>query len=254
MRRLARHETAAVATMGAVVDGWAALVDAILVPIVRRELGSVRHDAPADVEQALQRLRDALLASTRHQADELDDTMRAIGAGVADTQLDTFSAAVGVDRDALVRLLELRGVTTDEQIDEFAAQTVDLITSKAEELHDSIRLEVLESYQAGERWEDLSDRLQERLGVAESSADLIAVDQIGKLNSAVGAERSQGVGITHFTWRTVGDERVRPEHEALDGQVFSYAEPPEEGLPGEPVRCRCYADPVLESELAEVAA
>ena len=36
------------------------------------------------------------------------------------------------------------------------------------------------------------------------------------------AERHQRLGIEKFTWDTSGDERVRDEHRALDGQVFSY--------------------------------
>jgi SPP1 gp7 family putative phage head morphogenesis protein len=47
----------------------------------------------------------------------------------------------------------------------------------------------------------------------------------------------------------VGDERVRDEHEGLDGEQFDYDDLPSEGLPGEPIQCRCYAEPVLSAIL-----
>jgi hypothetical protein len=45
---------------------------------------------------------------------------------------------------------------------------------------------------------------------------------------------------------------VRPEHVILHGNIFSYAEPPSEGLPGEPIMCRCSANPVFADILAQL--
>jgi len=46
-----------------------------------------------------------------------------------------------------------------------------------------------------------------------------------------------------YIWVTTGDEKVRPEHEELDGQVRSWYDDPH---PGEEFGCRCYAEPVDE--------
>jgi SPP1 gp7 family putative phage head morphogenesis protein len=40
---------------------------------------------------------------------------------------------------------------------------------------------------------------------------------------------------------------VRPEHEVLDGVVFEWSDPPSEGIPGEPINCRCTAEPDVQS-------
>jgi hypothetical protein len=48
---------------------------------------------------------------------------------------------------------------------------------------------------------------------------------------------------SHYVWRTVRDERVRPTHAALDGLVFSRSNPPAIGHPGREINCRCWAEP-----------
>jgi SPP1 gp7 family putative phage head morphogenesis protein len=52
-----------------------------------------------------------------------------------------------------------------------------------------------------------------------------------------------GRPTTHYTWRTVGDDRVRDTHAALNGQVFSWADPPAHGHPGTEPNCRCWPEP-----------
>ncbi len=81
--------------------------------------------------------------------------------------------------------------------------------------------------------------------VSDSRAELIARDQVLSLNAQITAQRQQDAGITEYVWTTSQDERVRPEHEALEGQTFSWDDPPDEGHPGEAVMCRCVAFPIV---------
>ncbi len=48
----------------------------------------------------------------------------------------------------------------------------------------------------------------------------------------------------HYIWRTVGDDKVRGDHAAREGQNFSWDRPPEGGNPGEDYNCRCWAEPI----------
>ncbi len=59
-------------------------------------------------------------------------------------------------------------------------------------------------------------------------------------------EDSPGHITGKYIWRTRGDEKVRPSHAALEGQVFSWDNPPAIGHPGEDHNCRCMAEPHLE--------
>jgi len=44
-----------------------------------------------------------------------------------------------------------------------------------------------------------------------------------------------------YVWVTVGDDKVRPEHEVLDGKIRTWYDTPH---PGEEYGCRCYAESV----------
>lgn len=52
----------------------------------------------------------------------------------------------------------------------------------------------------------------------------------------------------YYVWRTRNDRKVRPEHAANDGRVFSWDDPPDTGHPGEDYGCRCRAEPYVEGE------
>ena len=75
------------------------------------------------------------------------------------------------------------------------------------------------------------------------NARRIARDQISKATGQFNQLRQTDVGVETYIWRTAGDERVRPDHANLDGSVQRWDDPPEIGHPGEPIQCRCRAEP-----------
>jgi SPP1 gp7 family putative phage head morphogenesis protein len=123
---------------------------------------------------------------------------------------------------------------------------VDLIKSIPQQYFDRIASDIYDNIIAAQRWEVLADTLIDTLvddfSITQSRANLIARDQTSKMNAAFTEERQTSVGITSYQWQTAGDERVRPTHEANDGQIFEWDNPPEEtGHPGHDVNCRCVA-------------
>ena len=132
----------------------------------------------------------------------------------------------------------------------FVAENVQLITALPTRTLGEIEGIVLRGASSGRLHTDIAKEIQNRLRVQANKAKLIARDQVGKFYSAVNATRHQAMGVTEFIWSTVGDERVREEHSAIDGQKFKYpGGAPGEGLPGEPILCRCFADPVFDDLL-----
>lgn len=129
----------------------------------------------------------------------------------------------------------------------FVRDNVDLIKDIGSQMADQIQDLTLDAIDKGTMHVDLAKQIQERFQVGDSRAKLIASDQIGKAYSYINTARQQELGVQEFVWRTVHDDRVRDEHAALDGQTFRYDDPPAEGMPGQAVRCRCYAEPVLDS-------
>ncbi|MBU6428422.1 MAG: minor capsid protein [Cyanobacteria bacterium REEB65] len=105
---------------------------------------------------------------------------------------------------------------------------------------------VTDCVRKGTSTSDLRKHVQDELGIATRRAALIAVDQVGKFNGRLTQLRQQGIGITHYRWRGVLDQRERPAHVAREGVKFAWDDPPSDGNPGEPIRCRCVAEPVMD--------
>jgi len=82
----------------------------------------------------------------------------------------------------------------------------------------------------------------------ETRAALIARDQVSKFNGQLTSLRHRDAGVEKYIWHTAMDERVRPEHADREGDAFSWDDPPEDGHPGEPINCRCWAEPVFGEE------
>jgi SPP1 gp7 family putative phage head morphogenesis protein len=119
-----------------------------------------------------------------------------------------------------------------------------------------IQEQTIDALMSGKTVDDLTNDIYEimssRVDVSESRARLIARDQVAKLNGALTRERQTDAGIDSYVWRTVGDERVRETHDAVDGQTFQWGQPPDEtdgNEPGEDYQCRCWAEPVLPDSI-----
>ncbi len=84
--------------------------------------------------------------------------------------------------------------------------------------------------------------------IADNRLRLITRDQTSKAIGQIDQIQQTSAGVNKYIWRTMDDERVRPSHRALSGQVFSWDSPPPEGHPKQPIQCRCYAEPVWETE------
>lgn len=109
---------------------------------------------------------------------------------------------------------------------------------------------IIRGFRSGNRAEEIQEELDARFQVGTSRAQLIARDQVSKLNGELIQDRQQGAGITAYFWRTSRDERVRPSHAELEGQRIEWDDPPDVGHPGEDYQCRCHPDPDL-SDLLE---
>ena len=128
-------------------------------------------------------------------------------------------------------------------------ENLDLIGSLEAEtlrkLRDELTRLIAEGIPDAEIESRLTAFLKNQLGVETNRAVLIGSDQVGKLNSRLMQFYQRSAGITEYRWQTMMDSRVRPRHRARQGKIFKWDEPPEDGHPGEAIRCRCVADPVI---------
>lgn len=126
-------------------------------------------------------------------------------------------------------------------------ENTNLIKSYRGQYINWLRNDIYRDINAGKGITDLVHDLSKRTGMALRHADLIATDQTGKILAQIDSYRNQQAGSTRYIWRSMEDNRVRPKHRELDGKEFKYDDPNggDNGqLPGEPIRCRCYADPI----------
>jgi SPP1 gp7 family putative phage head morphogenesis protein len=170
--------------------------------------------------------------------DDLADELKTIGQRVSTQGKKEIRRLVGIDirRDPSV------GGLIDSFIEENVKRIRALAGTQLIEVTDVLDI----SQRGGLKIETVAKMVQDRMSVSKSRAALIARDQTLTLNARIARERMVNLGIEEFIWTTSGDGNVREEHEALEGQKFTFAAgAPGEGLPGEPINCRCTAYPVL---------
>lgn len=172
------------------------------------------------------------------------------------------TAAIGVLKtraDALTETIEIGGVTLSAgpeglplpagKLDRWADDNARLIDGLTQSTLDQVAVIIEDAVREGRSTREVAGEIRDRFGVAERRAKTIARDQIGSLNADITRDRQTDLGITHYTWQTAEDERVRPEHRALDGKIRRWDDPhPIEGHPGQAINCRCVALPVFSDE------
>lgn len=94
----------------------------------------------------------------------------------------------------------------------------------------------------GSSIEDVRKQILKVIDMPIKRAELIAVDQVQKLNGQLMRERQERLGVKQYKWRGRLDARERPEHVAREGKIYSWDNPPYDGHPSVPIRCRCWAE------------
>ena len=94
----------------------------------------------------------------------------------------------------------------------------------------------------------ITKEIVKQTGMSVRHAALVANDQTGSALARFNESRHKAAGAKDYVWQSMEDNRVRPKHQELDGTRQSYDDPNggDDGqTPGEPINCRCVADPVF---------
>jgi SPP1 gp7 family putative phage head morphogenesis protein len=213
-----------------------------LLASARRHLTSGRMDSGESrrVRQLSQAARSKIAKTIKPgQIEVISDRHSKTVSTYQKHQLDrVVRAAVGVD-------LFAKEPNVRPQLEVFVQANVQLIEGIAPKVAQDVEAAVLRAIQTGTLHKDLAIELEEDFGFSAKRARIIARDQVGKLYGNLQQVRQRSMGIKRYIWRTVNDERVRPEHEEREGKEFLWDDPPEDGHPGEAINCRCYPEPVV---------
>jgi SPP1 gp7 family putative phage head morphogenesis protein len=151
--------------------------------------------------------------------------------------------------------MDRRVLAPNLPLDEWTRENVELIRSIGTQYLGQVEELVVGAVDTGIRHEQLAAQLAERLQVTESRAQLIARDQVLRGNADLSEARMRRVGVTKYIWRATPDDRTRHDHKALDGNTYSFADPPivdrrsgRRANPGKDIQCRCQAEPVFDDD------
>lgn len=207
-----------------------------------RIMAMVRPEMKADA--LWDELAPLFLAMAKDWADKVEfyeDEIVEIGSDVADvSQLDA-----AIVQQTLINIqLEpaIMGI-----LNNFTQENAMLIKNIGTDLVDDVRVLTMNAIQFGSTTNDLQAAI---LAASEKFAGhrarLIARDQVGKLQGQIHMTRMEQAGLERYEWMTVGDERVRKSHRALDGEVRTWNQDPK---PGQEIQCRCQPSVLLEDVL-----
>lgn len=215
---------------GARADGWTDNIDALIAEFLRLALASG--------QVVIDRLPSQFVMVSNFNEVQFRAVFK------ANTGLDLPELIPGAPRSLLgvniFRDEPFLAPLAEGWIKENTALIKDVPTKLSGDLEGIIRRGTM----AGKSVRDLSKDIKARWPMTENRARLIAQDQVLSLNADLTRNRLKSVGVSQYIWRSVQDNRVRPEHAEYNGQTYSWDKPPPDGHPGTPVRCRCRSEAV----------
>ena len=148
---------------------------------------------------------------------------------------------------------------------------VNLCKSTNEEMRKKVAGVISDGVLGGRNIRDLTKDIQNTCkDFSRSKAELIAVTEVGKLNTAMAKNQSESAGIQFYEWGAAMDGRTRESHAVMDGKICKWGDddhyyvwetnpdtgkrkmvrkdrPPNayKGAPGTDFRCRCVALPYV---------
>ena len=219
-------------------------VDDEIIPMLKFNMGDsielhIADGVFSSVKNALLNIKQKITSSIDLIATQLATQIVLKQKKASDEQISTMlQKATGIDFKGLMRDEDLQ-----DAVDSAIAANVSLIWSIPQQYLDKVEAAVLDGLQTGKRADEIKKSIADIGHSTDSRAKLIAVDQMGKINGRLAQIRQQKLGITHYTWSTSQDERVRHSHRLRNGLFFSWDNPPSDGHPGIPIRCRCVPIP-----------
>lgn len=219
-----------------------------------REANS-RHDDTSDLIGKVKAVFDKMAVELEHSTTGfgLYDRVQAMAKLTRKLSIQEWKKAVkstlGVD------LLDdyYTGELYRELMQQWVDENVKLIKTIPQDTLGRMREIVLTGYKNGETTTSIIKKIQRAYSVNRRQAQLLARDQIAKLNGQLTKQQQTDAGVEEYTWSTSGDTRVREGHKRLNGKRFRWDDPPvvdqktgRRCHPGEDYQCRCVALAVFD--------
>jgi SPP1 gp7 family putative phage head morphogenesis protein len=212
----------------------------------------VRHD---DWGRRLRDLFNAVRSSVQPVIGRTQQAMRSLGdevpERVTDELIRAIRATMGV-RPSFYDDDRVRGI-----LNAWKDHNEAFITRMSEDAVQDMMDVASRGVRQGRSTKEVRDELRKRFGVNDRRARTIARTEISQLNAQVTQSRQRELGIDGYIWRTAGDERVRDEHDEMEGVRVEWDSPPSltgGNHAGESVNCRCSSSADISSLLDQLEA
>lgn len=187
----------------------------------------------------------------REEAYQLEAGIRKAGESAKAYSIRQWKTAIHKSLSIDIREDYYMGDFFKENMDKWVSDNVNLIVTMPGQSLDKMKDKVLADFEQGKRSTDMAKDLQRLYSIDKKHAKFIARDQTAKLNGQITRAQQKDAGINKYVWCTSLDERVRPSHAELEGQICDWDDPPmnSDGRachPGEDFNCRCTAEAVID--------
>jgi len=158
--------------------------------------------------------------------------------------ISRISQSLGVDVSSVVRPSDNKSL-----LQTYVNRNANLITSMTNDAIKQIEEEVYKAKLQNKSAEELSASIQQRFkALRKSRADLIARDQLAKINADLSMSRIKQSGAKSYQWdyrHGIPRQTRREHHVARHRKIFPVGEPSGDE-PGMAINCQCRARAVIE--------
>jgi len=201
-------------------------------------------------------LNSAIAAALRGTLDSIETT-----ASRSRYDVESGGAALAADKSLSesLRAISVDKQMTDEQRQTFRrdyTENMDLyIKGFMKERVIELRSKIEALSDEGYRAEKISEIIVDEIGISKNKAEFLASNETRLMAMAYRQRNLAELGFTRYKWDAIMDAKTRPDHAALEGGIYKYAEPPiadiRRGLranPGILWNCRCRDLTIVEGK------
>lgn len=227
---------------------------------IEREANS-RHDDTSDLLEKLGSIFDKMAVELERKTSSfgLYDKIEAMAHLTRKLSIREWKRAVKATLGIDLMDDYYTGEIYRELMKKWVDENVDLIKTIPKDSLGKMREIVTEGYKKGETTTSIVKKMQRAYGMDRRHAQLLARDQIAKLNGQITQRQQQDAGVEEYIWSTSGDSRVREGHARLNGKRFRWDDPPvvdpktgRRCHPGEDYQCRCVALAVFDKDTIDL--
>lgn len=145
-------------------------------------------------------------------------------------------------------------ISVRANVDGFVAENASVIRDVPTRVVADVEQAGIRLVNGGATVEELNAAIEKAFAAGDARAQMVATIEVRKLYAQLNTDRQRELGLAEFKWRTMMDGKVRPWHREREGVTYAWSAPPDGEVPGGPINCRCYAEPVFAEVLRAAAA